>query len=71
MAMVSLNLLVEVSAIAADKVLMPHREHPNGLLFTIGLLISITVELVYLVDMLLLEVVSLNFFMEYDLYFQD
>ena len=70
MAMVSLNSLVEVSAIAADKVLMSHREHPNGSLFTIGLLISITVEQVYLVDMLLFEVVSLNFFMEYDLYLQ-
>ena len=50
--MVSLNLLVEVSAIAADKVLRQHQEHPNGSPFTIGLLISITVELVYLVDML-------------------
>ena len=50
---------------------MQQQDHPNGSPFTIGLLIFITVEPVYLADMPLPEAVSLDFAMEYDLYFLD
>ena len=65
-AMVSLNLPVEVFY---KDFMRQQQDHPNGQPFTIGLLIFITVEPVGLVDMPLLEAVSLDFAMEYDLNF--